>query len=31
LVAIYGPDIEAAAREAYARDYTAYGFGNWKG
>lgn len=29
LGAIYGPDIEAAAREAYGRDYTAYGFGDW--
>ena len=30
LAAIYGPDIEAAAREAYGRDYSAYGFGDWK-
>ena len=30
LAAIYGPDIEAAARDAYGRDYTAFGFGNWQ-
>ena len=30
LAAIYGPDMEEAARAAYGRDYTAYGFGNWK-
>ena len=29
LAALYGPDMEAAARAAYGRDYTAYGFGNW--
>jgi hypothetical protein len=29
LASLYGPDIEKAAREAYGRDYTAYGFGNW--
>ena len=29
LAALYGPDLEKAAREAYGRDYTAYGFGNW--
>ncbi len=29
LAAIYGPDMEAAARDAYGRDYTAFGFGNW--
>lgn len=29
LAAIYGPDMEKAAREAYGRDYTAFGFGNW--
>ncbi len=30
LAAIYGADIEAAARETYARDYVAYGFGDWR-
>ena len=30
LETIYGPDLEAAARAAYGRDYTAYGFGNWQ-
>ena len=29
LADLYGTDIEAAAREAYGRDYTAFGFGNW--
>ena len=29
LAAIYGPDMEKAARDAYGRDYTAYGFGDW--
>jgi len=29
LAAIYDADIEAAARDAYARDYEAFGFGNW--
>ena len=29
LAAIYGPDMEKAAREAYGRDYTAFGFENW--
>ena len=29
LTAIYGPDMEKAARGAYGRDYTAYGFANW--
>ena len=29
LAAIYGPDMEAAAREAYGRDYTAFGFGDF--
>ena len=29
LRALYGPDLEKAARDAYGRDYTAYGFGNW--
>lgn len=30
LAKIYGPDIEAAAREACHRDYLAFGFGNWR-
>ena len=29
LAALYGADLEKAARDAYARDYAAYGFGNW--
>ena len=29
LAAIYGPDLEAAVRAAYGRDYTAFGFGDW--
>ncbi len=29
LAAIYDEDIEAAAREAYARDYVAFGFRDW--
>ena len=29
LAALYGPDMEKAARDAYGRDYAAYGFGNW--
>lgn len=29
LADLYGPDIEAAAREAYGRDYTAFGFNDW--
>ncbi|MCU0800539.1 MAG: nodulation protein NodH [Rhodobacteraceae bacterium] len=29
LADIYGPDLEAAAREAYWRDYTAFGFADW--
>ena len=29
LAALYGPDMEKAARDAYGRDYVAYGFGNW--
>jgi LPS sulfotransferase NodH len=29
LSALYGPDLEAAARAAYPRDYEAFGFGNW--
>ncbi len=31
LAQVYTPDIEAAAREAYQRDYLAFGFGNWQG
>lgn len=27
---LYGPDIEAAAREAYGRDYTGFGFAAWQ-
>ena len=27
---IYGPDLEAAARGAYWRDYAAYGFADWR-
>jgi LPS sulfotransferase NodH len=30
LAAIYDPTLEAAARDAYARDYAAFGFGNWR-
>ena len=30
LAAIYGADMEAAARETYTRDYVAYGFANWR-
>ncbi|MFT4150617.1 MAG: nodulation protein NodH [Paracoccaceae bacterium] len=29
LAAIHGPDLEEAAREAYARDYQGFGFGDW--
>ena len=29
LADLYGPDIEAAAREAYWRDYEGFGFRNW--
>ena len=29
LADIYGPDLEAAAREAYWRDYNGFGFGDW--
>ena len=29
LAAIYDPEIEATARQAYQRDYLAFGFGNW--
>lgn len=27
---LYGPDLEAAARAAYGRDYTGFGFGDWR-
>jgi hypothetical protein len=30
LLEIYGPDMEAAAREAYWRDYQSFGFEDWK-
>lgn len=30
LAKIYGPDVEAAAREACHRDYLAFGFGDWR-
>ena len=30
LADLYGADLEAACREAYARDYTAFGFGDWR-
>lgn len=30
LAAIWTPEIEAAAREAYARDYQTFGFGDWR-
>jgi len=30
LAAIYDPEIEDAARDAYARDYIGFGFGNWQ-
>ncbi len=29
LAALYGPDLEAAARAAYSRDYEAFGFSDW--
>ncbi len=29
LVSIYDQSLENAARDAYARDYTSFGFGNW--
>ena len=31
LDAIYGQDLEAAARGAYDRDYAGFGFGDWRG
>lgn len=30
LDSLYGPDLEAAARAAYGRDYTGLGFGDWR-
>ena len=30
LAAIWDHEVEAAAREAYARDYLAFGFGDWR-
>lgn len=30
LAEIYGKDLESAAREAYGRDYNAFGYGNWR-
>ena len=30
LAAVYDPDVEAAVREAYTRDYMAFGFGDWR-
>jgi hypothetical protein len=30
LAAVYDAEVEAAAREAYARDYVAFGFGDWR-
>ena len=29
LAEIYDAEIEAAARDAYGRDYLAFGFGDW--
>jgi hypothetical protein len=31
LTAVYSAEVEAAAREAYARDYVAFGFSDWRG
>ena len=31
LAAIWSPDLEQAAQEAYARDYLGFGFGPWRG
>lgn len=31
LAQVYTPEIEAAARDAYQRDYLAFGFGDWQG
>lgn len=30
LADMYGPDLEAAARDAYGRDYQLFGFGDWR-
>ena len=30
LADLYDRDLELAAREAYGRDYTAFGFGDWR-
>jgi hypothetical protein len=30
LSSIYGPDLDAAARAAYDKDYTGFGFSNWR-
>lgn len=30
LAALYDPELEAAARDAYARDYMGFGFGDWQ-
>lgn len=30
LADLYAPDLEAAARDAYGRDYAAFGFGDWR-
>jgi LPS sulfotransferase NodH len=30
LADLYGPDLEAAARDAYWRDYDGFGFGDWR-
>lgn len=30
LAELYGPDLEKAARDAYGRDYAAYGFADWR-
>jgi hypothetical protein len=30
LADIYAPDLEAGARAAYDKDYTAFGFGDWR-
>jgi len=30
LASIYGPDLESAARAAYDKDYTGFGFGDWQ-
>lgn len=30
LESLYGPDLEALARDAYGRDYSGFGFGDWQ-